>query len=581
MYDVVIRNGTVVDGTGSPSTTADIAVLDGVIAEVGVVAGSARTEIDATGLMVTPGFVDVHTHYDGQVSWDSLLAPSSLHGVTTVVMGNCGVGFAPVAPDRHDWLIGLMEGVEDIPGSVLSEGMTWGWESVAEYLDVIDTPHAIDFAVQIPHDAVRTYVMGERGADHESVATADELAEMRRIIVDGVRAGAIGWSTGRTPAHKTATGLPTPSMTAPPEELISLSAGLADVQAGVIDVMSDFLSEATEMELIRQISLTSRRPMSITMLQRDAEPDAWRTWLTQFAEISRESGSPIVGQVSVRAIGLMLGWDLTFHPFVGHPTYRALADLPLPERVAELRRPEIRSRILAEQTESDDAYLHRLIASMDRIYRLGDPPDYEPVADQSLAAIGQRAGVDPLAVAYDHMMEMDGQALLYFPTLNYFYGDLEDVREMLEHENTVPALGDGGAHCGAVVDASFPTTLLTHWGRDRVRGERLPVEWLIKRQTMDTARTVGLLDRGRIAPGYRADLNVIDFENLNAKHPYVAYDLPAGGRRVMQEATGYVATIVAGEVTFENGRHTGALPGRLVRGAQPAPAPELKSSENR
>jgi N-acyl-D-aspartate/D-glutamate deacylase len=395
---------------------------------------------------------------------------------------------------------------------------------------------------------------------------------MRAIILAGMRAGALGWSSGRTPAHKTVDGLPTPSMTAPAEELVSLSAGLADAGTGVIDIMSDFLAEPSEMELIRQISLTSRRPMSITVLQRDADPESWRRWLDRFAEISRETGSPIVGQVSVRAIGLMLGWELTFHPFVAHPSYEKIAHLPLAERVEQLRRPEVRSRILAEDPVTDDAYLLRLNASLHRIYRLGDPPNYEPAPEQSIAAIADREGVDPMALAYDYMLELDGQALLYFPTLNYFYGDLETVRDMLTRDNTVPALGDGGAHCGAVVDASFPTTFLTHWSRDRVRGERLPLEWLVKRYTSDTARTVGLLDRGRVAPGYRADVNVIDFDSLQARHPFVAYDLPAGGRRLMQEATGYVATFVAGELTFDNGKHTGALPGRLVRGAQPAPA---------
>lgn len=571
MYDVVIRNGTVVDGSGEPRFRGDIGIRDGVIVDLGSVEGPATREIDATGLLVAPGFVDIHTHYDGQVSWDPLLTPSSLHGVTTVVMGNCGVGFAPVAPDRHDWLIGLMEGVEDIPGTVLAEGMTWDWETFPEYLDAIDKPHAIDFAAQIPHDAVRTYVMGERGGDHESVATPEELAEMRRIIVEAVRAGAIGWSTGRTPMHKTVDGQPTPSMTAPPEELVSLSAGLADAGTGVIDVMSDFLSEASEMELIRQISRTSGRPMSISVLQRDAEPESWRNWLRQFAEISNETGSPIVGQVSVRAIGLMQGWDLTFHPFIAHPAYQEIAHLPLPERVAELRRPEVRAKILAQDPVTDDEYLLRLVASLHRTYPLGDPPNYEPAPEESIAAIAAREGLDPMALAYDCLLEFDGQGLLYFPTLNYFHGDLSTVREMLEQDNTVPALGDGGAHCGAVVDASFPTTLLTHWGRDRTQGEGFPLEWLIKRYTSDTARTVGLLDRGRIAAGYRADINLIDFENLRARHPFVAYDLPAGGRRLMQEASGYVATLVAGQVTFDDGKHTGALPGRLVRGAQAAP----------
>lgn len=572
MHDLVIRGGLVVDGTGEAPRAADVAVDDGRITLVGEVRGVGRREIDASGKLVTPGFVDIHTHYDGQVTWDPLMTPSSLHGVTTVVMGNCGVGFAPVKPEQRDWLISLMEGVEDIPGSVLAEGMTWNWETFPDYLDAIDTPHAIDFAAQLPHGALRTYVMGRRGGDHLARPTADEMDRMRDLVAEAVEAGALGWSTSRSAVHKTSAGEPTPSLTASREELAGMAAGLAKAGAGVIDFISDFMDEPEEMEFVSAIVEAAQRPMSVSVVQSDRAPDKWRGLLDGLAEISAKQGIPITGQVAPRAVGVMLGWELSWHPFMAYPSCAALADLPREERVEQLRRPEIRAAILSEKPETDSEFVDRLSTRFDQLYLLGDPPNYEPGPNDSVAALADRSGVSATEVAYDAMMAQGGRGLLYFPMLNYSAGNLDAVREMLARPDTVPALGDGGAHCGAICDASFPTTLLTHWGRDRKAGGLFPVEWLIKRHTVDTAAVVGLFDRGQVRPGYRADLNVIDFDRLQADHPEVLYDLPTGGRRLMQTATGYVATVVAGEVIVEDGRHTGALPGRLVRGAQPAPS---------
>ncbi|WP_413251320.1 N-acyl-D-amino-acid deacylase family protein [Tomitella gaofuii] len=569
VHDLVIRSGTVVDGSGGASFTADVAIDGGAVTAVGEVADAGHREIDAAGLLVTPGFVDIHTHYDGQVTWDPVLTPSALHGVTTVVMGNCGVGFAPVRAEDRDWLIGLMEGVEDIPGSVLAEGIAWDWESFPEYLDAIDTPHAIDFAAQVPHGAVRTYVMGARGADHTARPTEEETARMRAIIAEAVRAGALGWSTSRTAVHKTSAGEPTPSLTAPHSELVALAGGLRDAGGGVTDLISDFMDEPEEMELVRAIVAESGRPASVSITQADRVPDKWRDLLDGLAQVAERTGLPVLGQVAPRAVGVLLGWELSWHPFTANPVHREIEELPVAERLAALRTPEVRARMLAAAPSDDNAFQHRLATDFERMYLLGTPPNYEPGPEDSVAAHAARAGADPAAFAYDTML--DG-GLLYFPMLNYSDGNLDAVGDMLAREGTVPALGDGGAHCGAICDASFTTTMLTHWGRDRTRGRRFPVEWLIKRHTTDTATAVGLLDRGLLAPGYRADINVIDFETLQADHPDVRYDLPTGGRRLMQTATGYRATIVAGEVVLEDGEHTGALPGRLVRGAKAVPA---------
>ncbi len=567
MHDRVIRGGILIDGTGAPARAGDVAVGDGCIREVGRVAGRGREEIDARGLHVLPGFVDVHTHYDGQVTWDPYLSPSSWHGVTTVVMGNCGVGFAPADPDRRDYLIALMEGVEDIPGAALHEGIQWSWESFPEYLDALErAPHAIDVGAQLPHAALRFYVMGERGADHAEKPTQGEIERMARLAREAVEAGAFGFSTSRTRNHRARDGRPTPSLTASAEELIGIGRGLRDAGRGVFQLVADFDDLEAEFALLRRLAAENRRPLSFTLNQKDGHPAAWRRLLELVEEAVRD-GVDLKAQVAARPVGLLLGLEASVHPFAGCPSYADLAGLPLALRVARLREPERRQRLLAEKAQQGPGF-----PVWERTFSLGDPPDYEPAPEQSLAAVARRRGLEPAALALDLLLEGDGRALLYCPVMNYAGLDLEASREMLLHPHTVPGLGDAGAHCGLICDASFATSLLTHWGRDRTRGERLPLEWLVRRQTRDTARLVGLLDRGVIAPGAKADLNLVELEDLRLRPPEVVYDLPAGGRRLVQRARGYRMTLVAGEVVLRDGEPTGALPGRLLRGARPGPA---------
>ncbi len=570
MLDRLIRGGTLVDGTGTPPRKGDVGIRDGLIVAVGEVEENAREEIDASGLLVTPGWVDVHTHYDGQVTWDPEITPSSWHGVTTVVMGNCGVGFAPADPGRHDWLIGLMEGVEDIPGTALAEGITWEWESFPEYLDAIEkTPHAIDVGAQVPHGALRAYVMGNRGADHTAVPTAEEIAEMGRLAREAIAAGALGFTSSRTRNHRTKDGEPTPSLTAGPDEMLGIAAALGEGGLGVFEMVADFADIESEFGLLRRMVEVSGRPMSITVAQSDAAPNQWRRLLDLIGEAVAD-GLPMRAQVPPRAIGIMLGLQATLHPFGGHPTYsREVASLPHAERVQRLKDPDLRARILSE---SPPDALQGLLGDFDRLFVLGDPPEYEPARETSIAARAECLGVEPNALAYDLMLEQDGKALLYRPFLNYTDFDLEVSRQMLLDPNTVPGLSDAGAHCGMICDGSFPTYLLAHWGRDRSRGERIPLETLVKMQTADTANLVGLGDRGRIAPGLRADLNLIDWEVLSLEPPKMVFDLPTGGKRLIQKARGYRKTFVAGEIICENGKLTGVRPGRLVRGSRHDPA---------
>jgi N-acyl-D-aspartate/D-glutamate deacylase len=568
MLDLLIRGGTIVDGNGAAPVTGDVGVRNGRIAAVGRVDEPARRTLDASGLLVTPGFVDVHTHYDGQVTWDTLLTPSCWHGVTTVVMGNCGVGFAPVRPGTHEYLIKLMEGVEDIPGTALAEGIAWGeWESFPEYLDAIARrAYAVDVGAQVPHAALRFYVMGERGADHEQAPSAAEIEQMGELVKSAVRAGALGFTTSRTKNHRTSDGRFTPSLTAGADELLGISRGLGEAGQGVFEVVSDFAGRAQEWELFREMVRQSGRPMSISIGQNDASPDAWRAMLAMIAEANR-AGLPIKAQVASRAIGLLLGLEATLHPFSSHPSFRELAALPLGEKVARLRDPALKRRLLAEKPAPA---LAALVWQFERLFVLGDPPDYEPPPEQSVAAEAARLGVAPEERAYERLLEQDGRALLYRPFLNYSAFSLDAVREMLLNEFTVPGLGDAGAHCGMICDGSFPTYLLAHWGKSRTRGARIPIEQLVKGQTADTAALVGLHDRGRIAPGLKADLNLIDFDRLGMRPPEIVHDLPAGGKRLLQRATGYRATVLSGVVTFENGEPTGERPGRLVRGPQAA-----------
>jgi N-acyl-D-aspartate/D-glutamate deacylase len=560
-HDLVITGGTVVDGTGAEPFTADIAIDGDRITEVGRVTGSATRTIDAAGAIVTPGFVDVHAHYDGQAMWDDLLVPSSWHGVTTVVMGNCGVGFAPVRPGDRDRLIELMEGVEDIPGTALHEGLDWQWESFPEYLDALDRRHHdIDVGAQLPHGALRLYVMGERGANRDE-ATAEDIVAMGRLAREAMLAGALGFTTSRTRNHRTSRGEPTPTLTAAANELAGIAAAL---DRGVIEVVSDFADQRSELATVLGMAEASGRPMSISIAQADRRPDGWRELLEAITD-ANDRGLQVKAQVAARAIGIMLGHQATMSPLGSSPTARSLAALPFAERIEQFRRSDVREAVLREVNENPNRY------AWSRIFVLGDPPDYEPAPETSIEAMAERAGITPEALAYDLLLGDDGRALLYSPLLNYAAGDLDAVREMLVHEHTVVGLADGGAHVGTICDASFPTTMLTHWVRDRSRGARLGLAEAVAKQTSKTAQMIGLLDRGVLAPGLRADVNVIDLDNLTLHPPTISFDLPAGGKRLLQRADGYLHTVVAGQETYTNGVHTGALPGRLVRGARPVP----------
>jgi N-acyl-D-aspartate/D-glutamate deacylase len=562
MLDLWIRGGTIIDGTGAPRFTADIGVRDGKIAQLGASDEPATREINAAGLLVTPGWVDVHTHYDGQVTWDPYLTPSCWHGVTTVVMGNCGVGFAPAAPDQHEWLISLMEGVEDIPGTALAEGITWDWESFPEYLDAIDkSPHAIDVIAQVPHGALRAYVMGERGADHNEIPTSEEIETMGRLVREAIAAGARGFTSSRTKNHRTRDGEFTPSLTAEHAEMIGIAKAMGEGGMGVFEIVADFKDLESEFELLREMVEVSGRPMSISIAQNDYVPDQWRR-LLELIDQAVADGLPMKGQVPSRAIGLLLGLQATMHPFVASATYSHIAELPLEERIAKLRDPETKAKILSEPSPPG---LAEVTSSFGRIFELGNPPNYEPAPEDSIAARAEALGIAANELAYDLMLQDGGRALLYRTFLNYTDFNLDVSLEMLQSPNTVPGLGDAGAHCGMICDGSFPTFLMLHYGRDRTRGEKRELEWLVKRQTSDTAELIGLSDRGTIEEGKRADLNLIDWQALQLRPPEILFDLPAGGKRLVQRVDGYRATLVAGVTICEDGEPTGAFPGKLVR----------------
>lgn len=560
-HDLAIVNGTVVDGSGGPPYPADVVVDGDRITAVTTPGegGNARRTIDADGTLVTPGFVDIHSHYDGQATWDTVLTPSSWHGVTTVVMGNCGVGFAPVRPSDHGTLIELMEGVEDIPGTALHEGLSWDWESFPDYLDALDRGRRdVDVAAQVPHGALRLFVMGDRGARREP-ASVPEISEMAELARQGVEAGALGFTTSRTRNHRTSTGDWTPTLTAAADELIGIARGLGRAGAGVLQVVSDFADQEAELATVLAMAEASGRPLSISVAQHGARPDAWRDLLAAIAAANAR-GLEVRAQVAARPVGLLLGLRTTLNPIGGSPTARRAAG-----DVEVLRRHEVRRIVLGELEERPPIF------PWDQLFCLGETPDYEPGPDTSVGSLARRAGVEPAEFAYDHLVDGDDDTFLYLPFLNYVDGDLEAAREMLVDPNAVLGLADGGAHVGMICDGSFPTTMLTHWARDRTRGEKLPLEHVVAMQTARTARAVGLLDRGMVAAGYRADLNVIDLEGLTLHSPTIAFDLPAGGKRLLQRADGYVHTFVAGTETYAGGTHTGALPGRLVRGHQPAP----------
>ena len=572
MFDTVIRGGTLVDGSGAPRAPGDLGIIDGKIAAVGGTLGSGRREIDAHGALVTPGWVDVHTHFDGQVTWDPYLSPSTDHGVTSVVMGNCGVGFAPVRPDRRDWLISVMEGVEDIPGTVLSEGIRWEWESFPEYLDALGRkPLALDVGAQIPHSALRTYVMGERGITHDE-ATPQDIAHMVQLLREGLRAGALGFSTSRTLIHKYQQHKYPPGTFASPDELFGLADALREVGHGVFQMTSNHSQMETEVPWLAEVARRNRLPVAFALVQTDQTPDTWKRLLAALNEAQTE-GIPLYGAVAGRPAGILMAWQGSTHPFMAHPAWVGMQSLPWPDKLQQLRNPSVRAQLTDEsfmqQAAQHDMRLAYLTQSFQKMYALGEQPDYEPAQELSIASIAKREGRAPLQVAYDMLMAQDGKGIIYFPSFNYAYNDLSQLHTQLQHPRTLMSLADGGAHCGYICDVSMPTYMLTHWARDRSRGPTLPLELMVRRQTRDTAAIYGLNDRGLLKPGYLADVNIIDFDKLRLPPPYVAFDLPAGGRRLMQTAEGYRATLKAGETIMENGQCTGALPGKLIRGPQP------------
>ncbi|GHC77065.1 amidohydrolase [Pseudorhodoferax aquiterrae] len=571
MFDTVIRGGTIVDGSGASRFTGDVGITGGRIVEVGGKLGAGRREVDATGAIVTPGWVDVHTHYDGQVTWDPYLSPSTDHGVTSVVMGNCGVGFAPVRPDRRDWLISVMEGVEDIPGTVLAEGIQWEWESFPEYLDALARkPRALDVGAQIPHSALRTYVMGERGITHDE-ATPEDIAQMVRLVREGLSAGALGFSTTRTLIHKYQQRKYPPGTFASPDEILGIARAMGEVGHGVFQMTSNHSQMETEVPWLAEVARRNRLPVAFALVQTDQTPDTWKRLLAALDDAQKED-IPLYGAVAGRPAGILMAWLGSTHPFMAHPLWQQMAALPWEQKLARLRDPAVRAQLTdaaaMRQAMEHDSRLAYLTQSFHKMYALGAEPDYEPAQETSIAAIAQREGRSPLEVAYDMLMAQDGKGIVYFPSFNYAYNDLSQLHTQLQHPRTMMSLADGGAHCGYICDVSMPTYMLTHWARDRSRGPTLPLELMVQRQTRDTAAIYGLHDRGLLQSGYLADLNIIDFDRLRIPPPYVAFDLPAGGRRLVQTAEGYRATFKAGEAIMENGERTGALPGRLLRGPQ-------------
>jgi N-acyl-D-amino-acid deacylase len=580
MHDLVIRSGTVVDGTGATRFTGDVAVTDGVVTEVGRVEGPARRELDADGLVVTPGFVDVHTHFDGQATWDPHLTPSCWHGVTTAVLGNCGVGFAPVHPDRRQWLIELMEGVEDIPGSALAEGIAWDWETFPEYLDALEAmPRSLDIGAQVPHAALRAYVMGDRAHDP---ATAEDLAAMTALVGDALRAGALGFSTGRTAGHRDVHGQPVPGTFAAADEVAALLATMAAEGRGVLQVVPAGISGEMggdakgamdgELAWILRLGQAYDRPITFLVMESGRHPDRWRGWFDQ-VRAANQGGARIRPQVASRCFGMLFGHQSRMNPWRHRPAYRALEGLGFDAMVADLARPDVRAAILADVPDpptgppSADQYVEHLF---DRLFPLGPELDYEPRPDDSVAAQAARTGQDPWAVTYDLMLGSAGRDFLLHPLLNYGRGSYDGLHDMLVDPLTVQGLGDAGAHCGIICDASMTTYLLTHWTRDRRRGPRLELEWAVRRLTRDPAELYELGDRGTLEPGRRADVNLIDLEHLALLRPSRVDDLPGGAGRLVQGARGYVATVVAGQVTVEDGELTDARPGRLIRGPRSA-----------
>jgi N-acyl-D-amino-acid deacylase len=574
-FDLVVRDGTIADGSGGEPFDGDVAINDGRIVRVGLVSGGGAEEIDGKGKLVTPGFVDIHTHYDGQITWAERMQPSSLHGVTTVVMGNCGVGFAPCRPDQHDLMIRVMEGVEDIPGIVLAEGIPWKWETFPEYLDYIGQRRAdVDFAAQVPHAPVRVYVMGLRGADREP-AMAGDIAKMSAIVKEGIEAGALGFSTSRSILHRLKDGRLAPTITVNEDELTGIARGLKEADKGVLQFIDDFndaMEEASaSLAMWRRLAQECGRPVSFNL----AQNPFWETGLSQhvldYISQANNDGLRMKAQVCNRPIGALFSLESSTHPFAFSPTFKAMAGLTHAQRVAELRKQDVRAKLLAETPSDPNMRLVEWVRDFDHMYPLGDPPNYSPKAEDSIGAAARRRGLDPLSHVYDVLLERDGRNVIYFPITNFQFGNFDELHEIITHPHSVQGIADGGAHLGMICDASAPTHLLTHWTRDRKDGARVPLGWAVRELTSATAEVMGLNDRGLIKPGYKGDLNVIDYDAMRLHPPQVIHDLPAGGRRFMQKADGYLATVLSGQITYREGQPTKALPGRLIRGTQAAP----------
>ena len=572
-HQLVVRNAHLVDGSGAPARQADVAVDGAVITAVepaGTLAGGIET-VDADGLLLTPGWVDVHTHYDAQVTWDPYVTPSGWHGVTTALMGNCGVGFAPAAPDRHEWLIQLMEGVEDIPGSALTEGIKWGWESYPEYLDVLEQlPRVLDIGTSIAHGPLRAYVMGDRGAANEA-ATDTEVAEMSRLVEEALRAGAFGFTTSRTPIHRAKDGELVPGTTAGEPELLGIAGAIARVGRGVFGFAPDHaLVPSQEWPWMRKVAALTGQPICVNLNQSDKAPEVWREVLSLLDQ-AHDDGLPIIAQVAGRSIGILYCLQGSVHPLLFHPAYQEVAELPLAERLVALAEPERRRRIIHDVPDDGGFFQAAVLNGLGRIWCVDEEDiDYEPAAADSVAAVAARTGVPAMQLVLDQLTARDGNGLLYAPFFNYSYGDLSFTEAVTRHPHTRMGLSDGGAHCGAICDGGMPTFMLTHWTRDRTRGEKLALEYVVHRQTSQTASLYGIADRGVIAPGMRADLNLIDYAGLGFEVPRMAYDLPAGGRRFVQKARGYVGTWVAGVRTVDHDEFTGATPGKVLRAGRPA-----------
>jgi N-acyl-D-amino-acid deacylase len=570
MHDLVIRGGTIVDGTGQPRFTGDVAIDGGMISAVGKVEAQGREEIDASDKIVAPGWVDIHTHYDGQATWDQEMAPSSWHGVTTVVMGNCGVGFAPAKPDRHEWLISLMEGVEDIPGTALAEGMTWNWETFPEYLDALEAmPRTVDIGTHVPHGAVRAYVLGDREMPG-AVPTDEDVAQMSRIVEEGVRAGALGFSTSRTVLHKSVDGELVPGTTATAEELIAIGRAMGRVGYGVFEMASDLRREWKEFEWMGALSRETGLPVTFAALQSIAKELPLDEQISEM-RAQNDNGANIVAQIALRGNGIIMAWQGTVHPFRFKPAWVEIENLPWDQKLAHLKDPAFKARMIAEESifpESDIIdFLHIVANGWFTHFEMDPDFNYEPTAQESVMARAMAAGIAPAEYGYDLLMKDDGKGFMYFPILNYADGNLNFLEALQESNDTVNSLSDGGAHCGTICDAASPTFMLQHWVRDR-DGKRISLENAVQRQCRDTARLYGLNDRGVLAPGYLADINVIDLDAVKLGKPWLAFDLPAGGKRLLQKADGYVCTIKSGQITFREGKYLGVHPGTLIRGPQ-------------